>query len=222
MRNFLLLVALLFFPGRGLAQDLPQLAPAQQTAPLPSKYSKPTCAPVRFSGKVMRDERYAHALPGGLEFRLLPSREGWSIAIGRSGEKTEDYAGIATPPYHGVNALIIEAWHFRNADNTGPNDGQVNAPTDVREFSFVLTHAAYMKFLHALNVWAGTDAATQQQRDGATNFLLNGPRQAGTLAITDMKLGGLEKGTHPWFESMQFKVDLCFPSATVAPPKKNP
>lgn len=220
MRLFLLPVALFLFSANTRSQDLPQLAPAQKTESLPIRNPKTNCAPVRFSGEVERDKRYVHVLPGNLEFRLLPSREGWSIDIGRPGDKAEDYAGIATPPYHGVNALIIEAWHFRNADNTGPNEGQVNAPTNVLDFSFVLTHAAYLRFLHALNVWSGSDAATEQQRQAATNFLLNGPRQAGTLRITDMELGGLEKGTRPWFEWMKFKVDLCFPPPAAPSPAK--
>ena len=169
-----------------------------------------------------RDQKYVHALPDNLEFRLLPYPEGWSISIGRPGDKTEDYVGIATPPYHGVNPVFIEAWHFRNADNTGPNEGQVDAPAGVRDFSFVLSHAQYQKFLDALNIWSGSNPdATEKKRDAATGFLLNGPRRSGSLTIMDMKLGGLEKGTRPWFESMKFNVDLCFPPPTAPPAEKN-
>ena len=132
--------------------------------------------------------------------------------MGRSGDRTEDYAGIATPPYHGENAAFIEAWHFRNADNTGPNEGEVNAPGKIRNFSFVLNEAQYDKFMNALSTWSGEKPeATAKQRDAAANFLLKAPRQRGTLSIVDMTLGGLEKGTHPWFESMKFNVNLCFP-----------
>jgi hypothetical protein len=195
-----------------------------------TRNSKPKCAPVRFSGEVARDEKYVHALPDNLEFRLLPSREGWSIAIGRPGDRSEDYVGITTPPYHGTNPVFIEAWHFRNADNTGPNEGQVEAPADIRDFSFVLSRAQFKKFYDALDVWSGSDAgATEKQRDAATKFLLDAPRRHGTLTIMEMKLGGLAKGTRPWFESMKFNVDLCFPpppekksAAQPPPPKKNP
>jgi len=34
------------------------------------------------------------------------------------------------------NARELEGWHFRNADNSGPNDGSVNAPQELREFIF--------------------------------------------------------------------------------------
>jgi hypothetical protein len=35
-----------------------------------------------------------------------------------------------------VNPRDIDGWHFRNANNTGPNDGSVNAPSGRREFIF--------------------------------------------------------------------------------------
>ena len=42
-----------------------------------------------------------------------------------------------TPPWHLVpNPRYVEGWHFRNASNTGPNDGSVNAPQETREFIF--------------------------------------------------------------------------------------
>jgi hypothetical protein len=187
-----------------------------------AKNSKAKCLEVRFAGEVTRDQQYVHAVPGGLEFHLLPLREGWSLRMGRAGDKTEDYLGIATPPYHGVNADVIEAWHFRNADNTGPNEGQANAPAKIRDFSFVLNHFQYQKFSHALDVWSGADPqATEKQRAEATDFLLNAPRQNGTLTIEDMKLGGLEKGTRPWFESMKFNVELCIPPSSAPSSRKD-
>ena len=42
-----------------------------------------------------------------------------------------------TPPWHFVpNAREIEGWHFRNGDNTAPNDASVNALQELREFIF--------------------------------------------------------------------------------------
>ena len=34
------------------------------------------------------------------------------------------------------NPQYLDGWHFRNAANTGPNDGSVNAPQTRREFFF--------------------------------------------------------------------------------------
>ena len=85
----------------------------------------------------------------------------------------------------------------------------------------MLSRARYDKFSEALNIWSGSDAgATEKQRD-ATNFLLNAPRQSGTLTIVDMKLGGLEKGMRAWFDSMKFNVNLCFPPSAPVPAAKN-
>jgi hypothetical protein len=170
---------------------------------------------VQFSGGVARGENFVHPLPDGLEFRLVAQEQGWLVEIDPPGGPQPDYAAIATPPYHGTNPTDIEAWHFRNADNTGLNEGDVNAPGGVRDFSFVLDAAQYKKFSNALSIWSGdVRGATQKQQDDAMNFLTGADRQDGSLTILDMKLGGLEKGTRPWFESMKFKVGLCFPAGT--------
>jgi hypothetical protein len=182
--------------------------------------SEAACRHVRFSGELAGGQKFVHALPDNLEFRLLPYQGGWRISIGRTGgdlTEDEDYVGIATPPYYGVNNADIEAWHFRNAANTGPNQGDVNAPGELRDFSFVLNEAEYQKFFDALNLVEHVPDATEKQRDDARNFVDHGPRQHGTLTIVAMKLGGLVKGTQPWFESMKFRVDLCFPLSSVAP-----
>jgi hypothetical protein len=184
------------------------------------------CAHVLFSGEVTRGQEFDHMLPNDLEFHLFPAKAlvgktdvsiGWTIFIGRPGDRSENYIGIATPPYHGPNAGGIEAWHFRNEDNTGPNTGQVNVPTDIRDFSFVLNEAEYQKLFDAVNLVEHVPNATAEQRPNAEDFLLHGPRQPGRLTIVEMKLGGLEKGTQPWFESMKFNVDLCFPPSYKAP-----
>jgi hypothetical protein len=188
---------------------------------VPPQEVTPNCTAVRFSGEVTREAKYAHTLPDNLEFRLVPFPEGWTIFIGRPGDETQNYVAIATPPYHGANPVFIEAWHFRNTDNTGPNEGQVNAPGNVRDFSFLLTEADYKKFSDELNVWSGSKPdATEKERDEATDFLLSAPRQAGRLSISDMKIGGQGKGLRPWFDSLKFDVNLCFRPSAASPAGK--
>ena len=61
---------------------------------------------------------------------------GWFLSVSVKGRESEDLSRL-TPPWHFVpNAREIEGWHFRNAANTGPNDGSVNAPQELREFIF--------------------------------------------------------------------------------------
>ena len=58
------------------------------------------------------------------------------LQISTTNRPAEDLSRL-TPPWHAtVNARDIEAWQFRNAENTGPNDGSVNAPGGRREFIF--------------------------------------------------------------------------------------
>ena len=72
---------------------------------------------------------------GALHLRFEPIQYGWRITVREAG-RSEDLSRL-TPPWHFVpNPRYLEGWHFRNADNTGPNDGSINAPQAVRQFIF--------------------------------------------------------------------------------------
>jgi hypothetical protein len=73
----------------------------------------------------------------GWILRLLPVNEGWFLTVTVKGREDEDLAALTLPlHFPPPNDRQIEGWHFRNADNTGPNDGGVNAPQNLREFIF--------------------------------------------------------------------------------------
>ncbi len=121
-------VATIDIPDRTFIPPLPSTAP-------------PACkvAPGRRSelihGAVKRGDRFAQTM-GGWILRLEPVEYGWVLEIAAKDRPTEDLSRL-TPPWHVVpNPREIEGWHFRNANNTGPNDGTVNAPGDLREFIF--------------------------------------------------------------------------------------
>lgn len=83
------------------------------------------------------DSGQTFEFPFGRRFalRLTPIAYGWAIEMGETG-RDENLARL-TPPWHFVpNPRYLEGWHFRNAANTGANDGSVNAPQDVRTFIF--------------------------------------------------------------------------------------
>jgi hypothetical protein len=87
------------------------------------------------SATLLLGETYSFPFGEQFSFRLSPIKHGWRISIGEEGRE-EDLARL-TPPWHFVpNPRYIEGWHFRNASNTGPNDGSVNAPQHVRQFIF--------------------------------------------------------------------------------------
>jgi hypothetical protein len=87
-------------------------------------------------GAVKRGQKFVETTPSGWILRLVPGSDGWFLEVTTKGREMEDLARL-TPPWHFVpNPRKIDGWHFRNADNTGPNNGSVNAPQELREFIF--------------------------------------------------------------------------------------
>jgi len=87
------------------------------------------------AGRVAAGDSFAQPFANRFTFHLLPLERGWEIVIREAGR--EENLARLTPPWHFVpNPRDIEGWHFRNVDNTGPNDGSVNAPQRIREFIF--------------------------------------------------------------------------------------
>jgi hypothetical protein len=79
--------------------------------------------------------RFENSTPSGWILRLVPDERGWVLQVTVEGWENENLARL-TPPWHGPNARYLEGWHFRNADNTDPNDGSINQPQEFREFIF--------------------------------------------------------------------------------------
>lgn len=87
-------------------------------------------------GEAIRGVPFTATTPGGWIVRLDPVSEGWFLRVTVKSREEEDLSRL-TPPWHFVpNAREIEGWHFRNAENTGPNEGSVNAPQETRNFIF--------------------------------------------------------------------------------------
>lgn len=152
-------------------------------------------------GHVTRGELLELDLPESapsLRFQLAPLGEDWEIRIVEEVMPDQDYSFVVTPPFHGINSRHLHGWHFRNADNTGPNvagPGNVNAPQAQRDFCFVLDAASYTRAL----------ARFHGERDG--NLTLEDIRTgSGTLVITELVLGNLEPGETAWIEFMRFAL----------------
>jgi hypothetical protein len=118
------------------------MLPAYAQRPAPARSSAPPCTPTpgrsaeRVEGEVAKGQLFSKTTYGGWVFKLVPMQEGWSLQITMKGRETEDLSSL-TPPWHvAPNPRHIDGWHFRNADNTSPNDGSVNAPQELREFIF--------------------------------------------------------------------------------------
>ena len=207
-----LLVALLV---TSVATAAPSVPPG---TPVP--WGKPSAArTLRFSGQIGGGQRFERVLGDGLRFVLVPlsggSCEGWTIGVVGS-DSTADFSAPATPPFHGLNSRSIEAWHFRNADNTGPNQGEVNAPQEERGFTFFLSRPDYDVASQALEVMLWPDSRRDSEQDSANASYGRLPQGEGLLVIREMALDRLGAGQTPCFASMRFDVELRFPAQRVA------
>ena len=103
-----------------------------------------------------------------------------------------------TPPWHFVpNPREIEGWHFRNAANTGPNDGSVNAPRTVRGFIFSPEVGRTIEY--------NGSNTTEEEVARVEAF------GQGTLTILDYDLSPPAPGERARFERLKFVVCLSWP-----------
>ncbi len=132
---------------------------------------------------VAGNRSFFRRLENGWVFALTRAENGWSIRLYENDDidKAFDLSAL-TPPLGGVpNPRDIFGWHFRNAANTGPNQGDVNAPQALRAFVISPT------------MEAGPD---------------NG---IGWLKILDFGLAGLESGTRARMNYLEFDACLTWP-----------
>jgi hypothetical protein len=136
-------------------------------------------------------------------FALRRQEFGWSIAIYDANDATRSVdLSVVTPPYGGApNERDLFGWHVRSADNTGPNEGDVNAPQWERTFLFT------------------TSVETARAFGPSTNE--NEPRFAepdttqgrGWLRIVDSGLADLSPGGRARFTYLRFEACLSWPKS---------
>ena len=148
---------------------------------------------VSFSGSIEHGDTLRYTFGDSLVFQLVPIPTGWEIMV-RDLRRSEDNIARLTPPLHFVpNPRDIEGWHFRNESNSGPNDGSVNAPQEVREFVFSRRVGV------SIETPLTQELFEQIRRDGR-----------GILTITSLELGNLIPGQRANITRMQFQVQLYF------------
>lgn len=177
----------------------------------PANEARPKTAKV--SGEVLKGRSFEKQIEANLFFRLIPQELGWTIFIGNKAGADNNFCAVVTPPYRGVNHLYIEGWHFRNEDNSGPNEvgpKNVNAPQEARHFYFVLNAADYHKAFDALQILLWPYTHPKQQINWAENVHAKLPKGSGTVTIRDLKLNTLEFGKQAGIDRMTFDVLLKF------------
>lgn len=161
---------------------------------------------------VHRFEHKGHAF----EFRLLPTRDGWIIWIGDPVNRDRNFVAAATPPFRGaVNPAVIQGWHFRNSDNTGPNEPgpkNVNAPQKRRNFAFVLNSEDFVRARQTLDVLLWPNDRPPEELTAAEAAFARIPKARGTMQITALELSNLVKGERASIDRMAFSVTIDWPS----------
>ena len=119
-------------------------------------------------------------------------------------ERLDENIARLTPPYHFVpNPRYVEGWHFRNADNSGPNDGSVNAPQEERDFVF--------------SPEVGRSIDRPETPEQLAQLQLAGQ---GRLMITSLRLGNLEPGKKAYIRRMTFSIRFSWPSSWTKRPSE--
>jgi hypothetical protein len=153
-----------------------------------------------FTGEAEAGETFEQPFGPDLRFRLEPSDAGWTVTI-RQGGRDEDLSRL-TPPLHGPpNPRDIEGRHFRNADNTGPNEPgekNVNAPGDLREFIFS------PEVGRTIDGPGASRSVEPRDIEAVRAF------GRGTLRILDYRLSRLGPGQQAAMAWMRFEVELSW------------
>ncbi|MGC9366467.1 MAG: hypothetical protein ACP5FK_05430 [bacterium] len=169
---------------------------------------------LNFSGIVHQGDSYSFKLNSKLMFRLVPIQSGWIIWISSSQDSTKDFVSVSTPPFRGLNARIIEGWHFRNADNSGPNlpgDNNVNAPGELRSFYFVVNDSGYQSARQCLKVLMWPYYYSEQEVDQAGIEFSALPKGEGILYIDSLELSNVQPGQRALIQTLIFKATIIIP-----------
>lgn len=164
-------------------------------------------ASMEFSGSIKAGKGFVRPFGGRFTFALEPIQYGWGICVYEKGRK-ENLAGL-TLPLHGPNPTDIEGWHFRNQDNTGPNDGRLNVPQEEREFIFS------PEVGETINGPESTNSITEEDIDRIEAF------GQGTLKITQMKLAQPRLHETASLQEMDFHCKLTWRRKNLEPMQAN-
>lgn len=150
------------------------------------------------------------------EFRLLPTMNGWIIWIGDPVDRNRNFVAAVTPPFRGaVNPAVIQGWHFRNSDNTGPNEPgpkNVNAPQKRRDFAFVMNSDDFVRARQALDVLLWRGDRPREDVAAAEAAFANIPKARGVFRIEALELSNLVEGERAHIDRMAFSVTIDWPT----------
>ena len=170
-----------------------------------------------FRGGIQRGDTLVHSFEYDgrkFEFRRAPMGHGWLIWIGDPMDRERSHVAVATPPQRGINHAVIQGWHFRNADNSGPNEpgeGNINAPGKTRQFAFVLDAAGYQAAREALEILMRPDGRDKAEIEAAGERLKAAPTARAVMETAALELGNLVGGEQAWIERLAFRICIDLP-----------
>ncbi len=148
------------------------------------------------AGKISAGKSFHARVGRGWTFQLAADPFGWNVRL--LDKKGLDLTQL-TPPYRGApNPRDILGWHFRNAGNTGPNEGSVNAPQALRQFYISPSLTGTGGFRPSAATVEDPAAFEGQGR--------------GSLRILDYRLADLEPGKQARMIYLKFEACLTWPS----------
>jgi hypothetical protein len=158
----------------------------------------------RFEADVHSGTVFSRGFGGRFTLVLVPLQHGWLLQVHEAG-RSEDLSRL-TPPLHSVpNPREIEGWHFRNADNSGPNEAgenNLNVPGAVRRFVF------------SPEVGLSIDGPSSGRQVTPADLETIGAFGQGRLEILENRLAVMEPGGRASFEWIRFSVVLSYPSSS--------
>ncbi len=178
-----------------------------------------------FDGKISRGQVYKHQIIPNLIFCLIPGgvidipNDGWNIVVSDSrdgscdhnSENYVDFGPIVTPPFYGNQFFDVYGWHFRNKENTGESNGDLNVPQRERFINFVFNREDYEIVWHRsrCSQWGiDEDCAFATQTSAQTDIFWTRAK----FTITELELGNLVPNSYARIESMKFKFDVYLPA----------
>ena len=151
-------------------------------------------------GEVAGDQEFRAALDNGWTFTLVRELHGWTLAVvDRDGT---DLTQLTPPWRFEPNPRQLYGWHFRNADNTAPNDGTVNAPQELRRFLISPSVSGTGGFRPPADKPVDPAALESEGR--------------GTLFVIDDGLADLARGQQARMVYLKFSACLSWPAAESA------
>lgn len=165
--------------------------------------------PISFA--VEAGQFYSTKIDHGLMFSLDPAEGGWQINVVPEVKNclrdcADDDCYNMTDinlPLHGVNSTQLYGWHFRNADNTAPNDGSTIAPGEERDFVYALSCSDQTRIMDSYMCLTGS----RQDCEDTGNIVVG----HGLLTVNSHELTPPEKGQMADFVKATFTLTLYPP-----------